>query len=342
MAETPSPNPVPRPNFLQLLKDRQRERDAELEAQEHRRQTLERMMVLLQQGKIESGSAFDVQVEPATADDVQELFERRAQLNIAHLFVEAARAKHAGNPAPLRALIAKAAKQGGLLELEGYAPEDILAKVCSPSYIISHARGAIFDPTTGNLRPSVWAADAQIELPADDVTEPLTFVPDQSSKDVFFPQQRDLAERVAADILAHPGSAAVLQDVSVAPFQPDVPLQARYPATDYRNKKFASVVTNHALKRIENEINPLRRVPIRYLIANMFRVPSVTLAEGPEVIFNEPVTNEISVLVHSLGSEYRRCFLGWESPVTKIKAPDGSIINAGWLSAVRILGRHAA
>jgi hypothetical protein len=85
-------------------------------------------------------------------------------------------------------------------------------------------------------------------------------------------------------------------------------------------------------------LRPPRRQPIRYLIAAMFRVPSIVLAEGPEVVFDDPITNDIRVLVHSVGSASRRCFLGWEAPPERIAAPDGSLIIAAWLTAVRLLG----
>lgn len=330
---------APGPDLLELLRSRQSEREASERAARARLETLDHLLALLRQGAIESASALDIEVEPVTAADVPELLDRRAQLHIAARFVVAARQQQAGDTAPVRALRGFVARNGGLLEHEGYAPDEVLARVGSPRYVISHARGRVLDPATGRLRPSVYAADAQIELPDDGAAEPLAFVPDPTTqRDVFFPQQRALAEQVAADIRAHPASAAVLRDVSVAPYQPDTPREARGSVLEYRNKKLASAATNHAIARIETELNPHRRQPIRYLIAAMFRVPSIVLPGGPEVVFDAPITNDISVLVHSVGSASRRCFLGWEAPPERIPTPDGSVINAGWLTAVRLLG----
>lgn len=331
--------PASAPDLLKLLHARQAEREAIEGADRARLETLEHLMALLRQGSITSSSAFDIEAEPVTPVDVPELLDRRAQLNIAADFVAAAREQRAGNAGPSRTLRGFVARNGGLLEHEGYAPEEVMARVRSTRYVISHARGRVLDPASGRLRPSVYAADAQIELPDDGAAEPLAFVPDPATqRDIFFPQQRALAEQVAADIRAHPGSAAVLRDVSVAPYQPDTPPEARWSVLEYRNKKLASAATNHAITRIESKVNPRRREPIRYLIAAMFRVPSVILAEGPEVVFDDPITNDISVLVHSVGSASRRCFLGWEAPPERILVPDGSVINAGWLTAVRLLG----
>lgn len=341
-----TPSPSDKPGILGFLRGRLRavkeQDEAKRQLEQRRLHMLERLAALLLEGKIENCSAIDIYAETATSADVPELIDRRCQLNMAAQFVDAARQKQAGNLEPWRNLLAFVAKNGALLEHEGYSAEDVMAKVCSPQYVISHARGSVIDPTTGALRSPVWAADAQIEIPVDGDSALLSFVPDPTvDKDAFFPQQRELAERVAADMRAHPASVAVLQDVSVAPYQPHVAPSQRYAVADYRNKKLASAATNHALGRIERDINPGRTEPIRYLIANMFRVPSVTLAEGPEVLFDEPITNDISVLVHSLGSAYRRCFLGWQSPETSIVAPDGSVIKASWLTAVRILGRKS-
>jgi hypothetical protein len=330
---------APGPDLLGLLRSRQLEREAIERAERARRETLDHLVALLRQGTIESSSALDIGAESVTDADVPELLDRRAQLHMAARFVDAARAQHAGDTAPARTLRAFVARNGGLLEHEGYSHDEVLARVRSPRYVISHARGRVLDPADGRLRPSVYAADAQIELPDDMASEPLAFVPDPATgNDTFFPQQRERARRVAADIRMHPASAAVLRDVSVAPYQPHTPREQRWAVLEYRNKKLASAVTNHAIARIEAEVNPHRRQPIRYLIAAMFRVSSVVLAEGPEVVFDDPITNDISVLVHSVGSATRRCFLGWEAPVERIAAPDGSLIIATWLTAVRLLG----
>lgn len=341
-----SPTPSGRPGLSDIIRQRfndvRAQEAAAQEAERRRVESMQNIMHLLQQGKIQGPPASNIEVAPVTTADVPELLDRRAQLNMAAQFVAAAREKHAGNPLPFRTLLAFVAKNGALLEHVGYTPEDVMAKVCSPQYVISHARGAVVDPATGHLRPSVWAADAQIELPEDMATEPLSFVPPaDESKDLYFSQHRELAEKVASDIRAEPGCAAVLQDVSTAPYQPDTPADQRYPVQEYRDKKLASAATSHAISRIETEVNPERQVPIRYLIANMFRVPSVTLAEGPEVVFEDAITNEISVIVHSIARKSYRCCLAWESPQTKIVAPDGSIINAGWITAVRLIGRGA-
>ncbi len=313
---------------------REAERVAEL-----RRLHLERLAAMLSQGKFESRAADEVVAEAALRGDVPELLDRRRQVNIALQFVEAARQKIDGNQTAFNQFHAIVRREGGFLQTDGYGYDDLLARVSSPLWVVSHARGRVLDPRTHELRPSVWAADAQIELPADDAVEPLTFVPTMAANQAaFFPQNAEAAQRAAADILADPASAAVLEDVSVAPYQPDITDETRYPVADYRGRKFASVATNHALGRIA-ELNADRRHPIRYLLANMFSVSSVRLADGREVPFEDPVANEISILVHSLGSAYRRCFLAWESPQTEIAVSDGSVIRAGWWTAVRILGR---
>ncbi len=298
------------------------------------------IIALLRQGTIESTAAFEIEAEAATPADVDELLDRRRQLTIAMRFVEAARQKRAGMLGPVAGFRRLVAQEGGLLEVDGYGRDDILARLCSPHWVISHARGCVIDPQSGSLRPSTWAADVQIELPDDLAIEPLMFVPDpQTQRDAFFPQQRELAERVAAEIRTEPACAAVLSDVGVAPFQPGTSPALAHPIADYRGKKFASAATNHALGRIGTDINPGRHHPVRYLIANMFSVPSVVLPDGEEVRFDSPIINDVSVMVHSIGNEARECFLAWETPGSKIAVADGSVINANWLTAVRILRR---
>ncbi len=328
---------------LDWLRNRVTTRSVELREAERvaqlRREQLERMATMLSQGKFESRAAEEVMAEQALPCDVPELFDRRRQVNIALQFVEAARQKAAGNQPAFNAFHAWVRRNGGFLQTDGYGQADLMARVCSPSWVVSHARGRVLDMRTHELRPSIWAADAQIELPEDGATSLLSHVPDVSAgQNSFFPQNAEAAQRVAADMLADPSSVAVLEDVSVAPYQPYATDEARYPVDDYRGRKFASVATNHALERIA-QLNADRKHPIRYLLANMFSVSSVRLADGTEVPFEDPVANEISILVHSLGSAYRRCFLGWESPATEIAVSDGSVIRASWWTAVRILGK---
>lgn len=326
---------------LNWLRNRVGTRNVEIREAERvaqlRREYLERLAAMLSQGKFESRAAEEVVAEQVSPTDVPELLDRRRQVNIALQFVEAARQKAVGNQAAFNKFHAWVRRNGGFLQTDGYGHDDLMDRVCSPNWVVSHARGRVLDMRTHELRPPVWAADAQIELPDDDATTLLSHVPDVSrGQNAFFPQNIEAAQRVAADMLADPASVAVLEDVSVAPYQPDATDDTRYPIDDYRGRKFASVATNHALDRIK-VLNAGRKHPVRYLLANMFSVSSVRLGDGREVPFEDPVANEISILVHSLGSAYRRCFLAWETPATEIAVSDGSVIRAGWWTAVRVL-----
>jgi hypothetical protein len=325
--------------LLERIRRAHLRQQAEDEALRLRHEWFTRMEELMRRGHVESVVGIDMQAQTATADDVPELVDRHKQLNIAKALLQAAEQKQAGNPSLVAALRRQLTEAGGFLqdENEGYDYDSLMARVMSPLWVVSHARGSIVDPQTKLIRPSVWAADIQIELAADDATEPVSFVPAATDKGLFFDHQRELALRIADEIRQTPSIAACISDVGVAPFQPDRQTgDPVYKPEEYQRKRFASVARRHAVERIRTAINPTRKHRIRYLLANMFSIPGVVLADGREVTFEEPMRNEVSILMHAASQNYRS-LLGWESPSSEVEVPGGGKIKSGWLTGVLVV-----
>lgn len=297
-------------------------------------QLLERLITAHTAGELSSNAVRNATAEIITGrQNARELFDRHSALNRAKQIAFAIVMATRGQRDMLRTLQRDLPLEGCFLE------DDVLQNYESmledPDWVVAHAGGQIRDARTMDWMPFQHVADMQLHLPKDDPQAPLvTSIPNPDDPYAcFLDYDKAHAKQIASEIRSNHAIAACIHNVGVYP-------------QEYRNARFASMARSKVVDHLEKQINPKRKHPIEYLVANMFRIRGLRVESQPpkEWRLRTDIVNKVSILMHALSTQFESLYAwripGQDIPVQlpqKDALPLQTHIITGWESVVMFL-----